>query len=337
MTAGSAPTPISVLLPMYNGEAYLAEQVRSILDQEGVDVRLFIIDDCSHDGSLALADWLASEDKRITVLENSKNRGLIGTLDRLLSLVKTPYFSLSDQDDIWDPGKLRTSIDFLESNGHELVYSDVRIVDEAGREQTSSYLTSRKIRPIEGRDPVPFVFRNPAAGHTIVARREVAERARPMPSDLVFHEAWLVAAACSRGSVGFVSDGPLGSYRVHASNVVGLTDGGILQKALRILRNRANLTRRERIRAGAVRSLARVDPALSEVAACYAATGLKRLTYIPRHVRFLLIRNRQAGLRSVAVEAAAYAFGAFAARGTTEERRVGNGTANRSALSRFRC
>ncbi|MFF4724671.1 glycosyltransferase [Streptomyces mirabilis] len=321
MTAGSAPTPISVLLPLYNGEAYLAEQVRSILGQEGVDVRLFIVDDCSRDESLVLARSLAADDSRITVLENTENRGLIGTLDRLLSLVEMPYFALSDQDDIWDSRKLRTSLDFLESKGLELVYSDVRIVDEAGREQAPSYLTSRKIRPIEGRDPVPFAFRNPAIGHTMVARREVVEGARPMPRDLVFHEVWLVAVACSRGSVGFVPDGPLGSYRVHASNVVGPTDGGILQKALRILRNRANLARRERIRAGAVRSLARFDPALSKVAACYLATGLKRLTYIPRYVRFLLIRNRQAGLRSVAVEAATYAFGAFAARGTTEERR----------------
>jgi glycosyltransferase involved in cell wall biosynthesis len=322
MTAGSAPTPISVLLPMYNGEAYLAEQVRSILGQEGVDVRLFIIDDCSRDGSLMLARSLAKDDDRITVLENTENRGLIGTLDRLLSLVETPYFSLSDQDDIWDPGKLRTSLDFLESNGHELVYSDVRVVDRAGREQAPSYLASRKIRPIEGRDPVPFAFRNPAIGHTIVARREVAEGARPMPRELLFHEAWLVAVACSRGSIGFVPNGPLGSYRVHASNVVGPTDGGILQKALGILRNRAKLTRRERIRAGAVRSLARVDPALNEVAACYLATGLRRLPYIPRYVRFLLIRNRQAGLRSVAVEALAFTFGAFAARGAGDGSRL---------------
>ena len=89
-TAGSAPTPISVLLPMYNGERYLAEQVRSILGQEGVDVRLLIVDDCSRDGSLALARSLAAGDGRITVLENAENRGLIGTLDRLLSLVETP-------------------------------------------------------------------------------------------------------------------------------------------------------------------------------------------------------------------------------------------------------
>lgn len=313
-TAGSAPTPISVLLPMYNGERYLAEQVRSILAQEGVDVRLLIVDDCSRDGSLALARSLAAGDDRITVLENAENRGLIGTLDRLLSLVETPYFSLSDQDDVWDARKLRTSLDFLESGGHELVYSDVRIVDEAGRVRASSYLTSRGIRPIEGRDPVPFAFRNPAAGHTIVARRGMVDAARPMPDDLVFHEAWLVAVACSRGTVGFVPGGPLGSYRVHASNVVGPSDNGLLRKAMRMLRSRARLAQRERIRGAALRALARVEPGLGDVAALYSLTGFRRLSRLPRYLRFLWSRNRVAGVRSVAIEALAYTAGAFVAR-----------------------
>src|SRR4051794_23523595 len=98
MSASRPVASVSVLLPLFNGEAFLAGQVRSILSQRGVEVCLFIVDDCSRDGSLALAQKLAASDDRISVLKNDKNKGLIGTLDRLLRLVETPYFALSDQD-----------------------------------------------------------------------------------------------------------------------------------------------------------------------------------------------------------------------------------------------
>ena len=302
---------VSVLLPLFNGVAFLKEQVQSILGQTGIDVRLFILDDASSDGSLALARQLAAGDERISVLEHEENKGLIPTLDRLLSLVETPYFALSDQDDVWDSKKLHTSVQFLESHRHELVYSDVRIIDETGREQVASYLTSRHISPVEGRNPVPFVFRNPAVGHTIVGRREVAEAARPIPGELVFHEAWLAAVACSRGTVGFVRGRPLGSYRVHASNVVGPTNTGFLGKARIVLRNRAKLAQRERIRAAGLSALAHVDGTLVDAVNLYSTSGVSRLRRLPTFARFQLMRNRQSGMRSIGVETLAFALNAF--------------------------
>lgn len=306
-----ASAAISVLLPLFNGAEFLHEQVQSILDQTGVDVRLIILDDASRDGSRHLARSLADADGRITVLESDENRGLIQTLDRLLSFVQTPYFALSDQDDVWDPDKLQTSIDFLTSRGHELVYSDVRIIDASGREQVSTYLGSRRIRPIEGREPVPFAYQNPAIGHTLVGLRRVAEAARPLPGRLVFHEAWLVAVACSLGTVGFVPVGPLGSYRVHASNVVGPSSGGFVAKARRVLSGTGRLVRRERIRSNAISAMAGLDPSLAGAASLYSTVGLARVLRLPLFVRFQLARNRQSGPKSILVETAAFGLGAF--------------------------
>lgn len=306
---------VSILLPLFNGELYLREQVSSILNQRGVRVRLFIIDDKSVDGSLTLARELAAVDKRITVLENQENVGLIRTLDRLLSLVETDYFALSDQDDVWDNNKLLESVDALESFGHVLVYSDVRLIDEFARLQIHSYLVSRRIRPIEGRDPVPFIFRNPAVGHTMVGRRAVTERARPMPCDLVFHEAWLVAVACSIGSVGFVRSGPLGSYRVHATNVVGPADARVRQKFLAVIRSGSWMSHRAETRAAALRAAAQVDPTLATAALDYASRGLSRLWHVPRFARFQWTRNRQSGLRSVIVEVIAFTVASAKADG----------------------
>ena len=76
------------------------------------------------------------------MLTNDENQGLIATLDRLLSMVHAPYFALSDQDDIWDQNKLQTSIEALEAGCHQLVYSDVRIIDDEGAQ--IPYLLERR-------------------------------------------------------------------------------------------------------------------------------------------------------------------------------------------------
>lgn len=301
-------TDISVLLPLHNGEAFLEQQVRSILAQESVNVRVLILDDGSRDASLSLARALAAADDRVTVLENPQNIGLIATLDRLLGMVETPYFALSDQDDVWDVKKLRISVDFLEQQGHQLVYSDVRIVDAAGRGLTDSYMTSRKIRPVEGRNPVPFVFRNPAIGHTMVGRRGLVQAARPVPRELVFHEAWLVGVACARGTVGFVPDGPLGDYRVHADNVVGPTSASLKGKAAAALRGRG-VAEREKRRATALAALATLDPSVAHAAALYTFTGRDRLRRTPEYARFMWQRNRSSGVRSTVVETLMFALG----------------------------
>jgi glycosyltransferase involved in cell wall biosynthesis len=306
MTITNQQPQVTVLLPVYNGSRFVSEQVQSVLDQEGVDVQLRVVDDCSTDGSLVALQVLASKDPRVVVESNERNLGLIATLDRLLGLVDTAYFALCDQDDIWDRDKLRRSVDHLRVHRNSLVYSDVRIVDEQGDGVADSYLTSRRIRPVEGRDPLPFVYRNPAIGHTIVAERVVAVRARPMPSDLLFHEAWLVAVACSVGSVGFVSGRPLGSYRVHASNVIGPSKKGFLARAVRSITTADAIGRRQRTRAAALRAQGRLDPETAAVAGLYGEALAGRVRGLPKVLSVLWRRAGSAGRGRPVLEVVMY-------------------------------
>ena len=64
---------ISVVLPVYNGETTLELAVRSILEQRDADLRLYICDDASTDGTLELAQRLAESDARIILLHNAVN------------------------------------------------------------------------------------------------------------------------------------------------------------------------------------------------------------------------------------------------------------------------
>jgi glycosyltransferase involved in cell wall biosynthesis len=307
----SAVDAVTVLMPVYNGERFLRTQIESILDQDFRGLRLTVLDDASVDGSLAIAKEFVAIDPRVTLLRNDVNQGLIPSIGRLMASVDTAYFALSDQDDVWDTSKLRRSVDVLRSREAMLVYSDVRVCDDHGNLTDGAYLRSRGIRPATGRDPVPFVFRNPAIGHTIVARREVAEAARDIPADLVFHEAWIVAAACGIGQVEFIND-QLGSYRVHSTNVVGPMTGGLFHRLRRLKNAPGRLQDRERTRANALNAISRWNPELRKVAELYRRRGTGRIMAMPTMTRFLVRHVRQIGFRAVTVESVLFVTCGFA-------------------------
>lgn len=92
------PPNISILLPVYNGGAYLKDSVMSVLRQDFDNFELLIVDDFSNDGS---REWLEGlDDRRILYFKNEKNKGLFFNLNFLISQAASPLIKLWAQDDI---------------------------------------------------------------------------------------------------------------------------------------------------------------------------------------------------------------------------------------------
>lgn len=105
---------ISVLMPVYNVEMYLAEAIESILNQTLGDFELIILDDGSPDGSGDVAKTFT--DKRIVYHRNEVNLGLANNLNVGLKMAKGKYIARMDGDDISLPERFQTQIDFLEAH-----------------------------------------------------------------------------------------------------------------------------------------------------------------------------------------------------------------------------
>ena len=293
---------VTVLMPVFNGARYLDAQIQSILNQSDVDVSLRIIDDGSTDNSWVLLNG-ASTRNNVLAIRHIENVGLIPTLSELLDRVDTPYFALADQDDVWDNTKLADSIGLLESSGSSLVYSDVRLGDSGGRVTSVSNWQSSNLKPFRGRDPVPFVYRNPAVGHTIVARRTVAEAAVPLPPDLIFHEAWIIAVAMRIGNVDFVEN-VLGTYRVHSDNIIGppRSRGHAFEPT------RWQPRRRQATRARALRAISEMDPSVRELSELAASRGVRRVRGTLRFAVLIARYRKDLGSRAVLVEIVLFAL-----------------------------
>mgnify|MGYP000500499379 CR=1 FL=1 len=120
---------ISVILPIYNAERYLKQSIQSILCQTFTDFELLAINDGSIDSS---SEILSSfNDKRLRIINNDKNRGLIYTLNRGIEEAKGKYIARMDADDIATPNRLSLQVQFLEQNSSvALVGGCAEFIDE---------------------------------------------------------------------------------------------------------------------------------------------------------------------------------------------------------------
>ncbi len=105
---------VSVLMPTYNVEKYIAEAIESILNQTFSDFELIILDDGSTDGSADIAKSFT--DNRIVYHHNDVNLGLANNLNVGLRMARGKYIARMDGDDISLPERFQTQIDFLEAH-----------------------------------------------------------------------------------------------------------------------------------------------------------------------------------------------------------------------------
>lgn len=125
---------VSCLMPVYNARRFLAEAIRSILDQTFTDFELIVIDDGSTDGSSRIIDDLARDDSRIVVMHQA-NTGIVGALNNGLKAVRGRYVARMDADDISLPDRFMRQVRYLDDTpGCVLVGGHARIVRDDGED-----------------------------------------------------------------------------------------------------------------------------------------------------------------------------------------------------------
>ncbi len=131
--AAHQPGPLlTVAIPTCNGAAHLAEAIRSILSQEGVEFELVVSDDRSDDDTLAVVRRAAGDRARIEV--NSERLGLAGNWNRCAALARTPLVAIFHQDDVMLPGHLAAhAASFAADDSIGLTASASVVIDDRGR------------------------------------------------------------------------------------------------------------------------------------------------------------------------------------------------------------
>ncbi len=123
---------VSVCIPVYNGSAYIADTIKSILDQTYKDFQIIVCDNCSTDNTGEIVRNF--RDQRLTYVRNHKNLGLIGNANRCLELADGEYVNILHHDDIMLPENLALKVRILDQHPKVgLVHSDVLFIDQNGK------------------------------------------------------------------------------------------------------------------------------------------------------------------------------------------------------------
>lgn len=236
---------VRILLATYNGAQWLDEQLDSIAKQQGVRVSIIASDDSSSDGTVeVLARWAAR--LPLEVLPPASER--FGSAHRnFLRLIRdtdlgdADYFALSDQDDVWLPGKLLRGIECLRSLDVQGYSSNVTAFWPDGSRRDID-----KAQPLQ---PLDHLFGSPGPGCTFVMPRAVFADLKGFVTgnferlQSIWVHDWLIYAFVrARGGRWHIDSLPNMLYRQHGRNEIGVNAGW-----------RAALNRLRLVRSGAYR------------------------------------------------------------------------------------
>lgn len=125
---------ISIGIPIYNAENYVADAIKSVLAQSYPYWELILVDDGSSDNSLRIAQDFECSDSRIRVISDGENRKLPYRLNQLIQASKGEFIARMDADDIMHPDRLKIQIEFLnQNNNYDLVSSGLVSIDSKNK------------------------------------------------------------------------------------------------------------------------------------------------------------------------------------------------------------
>ncbi|WP_183091992.1 glycosyltransferase family 2 protein [Mycetocola lacteus] len=239
---------VSVALATHNGARYLEEQLRSILDQSVRPIEIVLADDDSRDGTVDLARAVVGDQIPMVVREHRPALGVRENFGAAIRNTRGALVALCDQDDRWSPNRVERALDVFERrpNTH-LLFTNARMVDTLGHPLGYTLFEALEFGAAErsaiesGHAFDAFLKRNLATGATVTFRRDLFDRAEPIPDPWI-HDEWLAVIAAADNAVAYLDD-PLIDYRQHDANQIGMRKPGLRNKINRVLAPRGERNR----------------------------------------------------------------------------------------------
>lgn len=204
---------ISVCLASYNGEKYIAEQIKSILGQLTEEDELIISDDSSTDETLLVIEGF--EDQRIKVFPENKFYNPIYNFENAIKQAKGEVIVLTDQDDVWLEEKLEVIRERFQKKPAKIytIVLDGQMIDDEGRvveESIFKTLGSRK-------GLIKNLIKNTYMGCCMAFSHDLLEKILPFPKGIPMHDSWIGLVSEFYGKVEFIPEKTI-LYRRHPMN-----------------------------------------------------------------------------------------------------------------------
>lgn len=196
---------VSIIMPAYNCEEFIHESISSIIHQTYSNWELIIVNDCSRDNTLNICSKYASNDPRISVFENTIQKGAAFSRNFATELASGEYISFLDSDDIWKTDKIEKQLNFMTSNNYDFTYTFYDIF-QSNINQTTLIKSPKKINKFN------MLFSNPIGCLTVMYnRRSLGKIYSPLFKKRNDYSLWI--EILNKSIYGYCLDISLASYR----------------------------------------------------------------------------------------------------------------------------
>lgn len=242
---------VSVCMATYRGARFVQEQVASILRELGSDDELVIVDDASPDETVDIIKKV--EDPRVRLVVAAANRGYVRTFEEAMRHSKGQFIFLSDQDDVWVPGRLESMLAALETD--LVVASNFDVLGGGPRPWIPKLKTADSNRNLANLWGILIGYRA-YYGCAMAFRRDALPLVVPIPHYVKeSHDLWLAICGNVSGSITHVAESTI-LRRLHDQNQTPAgwrSLGKIVRARIMLLRLILEALRRDRAQLEVVR------------------------------------------------------------------------------------
>ena len=198
---------VSIIMPCYNAERYIAQSIESVLAQTYQNWELLITDDCSTDNSVKVATKYSLQDDRINLLVPDEHQGIARTRNMSISRARGRFMAFLDNDDMWKPEKLEKQVNFMLEKGIGFSYTSYELIDIDG-------VLKNKVIKTQGVVDYKKYLRNTiiGCGTVMIDRDKVGHFSMPINDTSDDMAAWL--NILRKGYKAYPLDEVLQQYRV---------------------------------------------------------------------------------------------------------------------------
>lgn len=220
---------VSVVLTTYNGEKYIREQLKSILNQTCCVNEIIVCDDNSSDNTVKIINELTKEYENqcsISIHVNKRNIGYVKNFYQAIKMSSGDYMFLSDQDDIWMCDKVDRMLNIMKETQADVLCSNFKLIDSNGDPLQKEMLIPNFVKyaktGITQINLVPLLFGNVAQGCSYCFTKKVKDIYIRANFDSIIHDYQIMLIGAALGKAFFINE-KLFMYRIHENNSVGFS------------------------------------------------------------------------------------------------------------------
>jgi glycosyltransferase involved in cell wall biosynthesis len=219
---------ISVIIPIYNVEKYIAECLDSIVGQTLRDIEIVLVDDLGADGSMKIAAQYVEKDHRIKIIRREENGGLSAARNTGIRNSSAPLIMFLDSDDFYMPAMCEKMLNGIEKSRADIAMCGTKIIYETNQEMLGSDAGYHKIK-FNGLQSMndEILWKSNVLAWNKIYRRSILEKYEiEFPEGLLYEDAYFFNAyACWAKDIFFIPE-QLYCYRRREGSIMNQTFSG---------------------------------------------------------------------------------------------------------------